>query len=259
MTIAYYTRVSTDKQDPDRQVEEIRSHLGDESFRNARAYADIASGARDSREEFQQLWADVENGDIDRVVTYEMSRLSRRLSTAADFMETCAKNGVALETVNDLFPNLRGGGEDDIWDELLAKFSAWMMEFEREMTRERVRSGVQNAIAEGKWVGRPPFGFETDEDGYLRVNPDEYTRMQLALETVLFSDESVHATAEKHRVPQSTLNRVVSDENRRELYLYGEGEDDRLTEAVDTGEVEHESELAELRERIEDLEQQVNH
>ena len=55
----------------------------------------------------------------------------------------------ALETLNDMFPN-RTGGEDDIWDNLMAKFSAWMMEFEREMTRKRVRSGIRQAIDEVK-------------------------------------------------------------------------------------------------------------
>lgn len=258
MTTAYYTRVSTDTQNPDRQVEEIRDHLGEVAFRDARAYADIASGTNDDREEFQQLWQDIEAGEIDRVVTWEMSRLSRRLSTAADFMESCAETGTALKTLNDMFPNLHGGGEDDIWDELMAKFSAWMMEFEREMTRERVRSGVRKAIDEGKWVGRPPYGFETDADGYLRVQADAYIRMQLAIEEVLFNDESVNSVANQYRVPQSTLNRVVDDDDRRNLYLYGEGNDDRLTSAVEEGDIENKGELADLRKRIESLEDQVS-
>lgn len=132
-----------------------------------------------------------------------------------------------------------------------------MMEFEREMTRERIESGVQNAIAEGKWVGRPPFGFETDADGYLRVDPDPYIRMQLAVEAVLVEDRSVNSVAEKYRVPTSTLNRVVTDPDRRGLYLYGESEDSRLSRAVDEGDVDHESEIGELRERIKDLEKRV--
>ena len=258
MTTAYYTRVSTDTQNPDRQIEEICDYLGEAAFRDARAYADVASGTKDDRQEFQQLWQDIKAGEIDRVITSEMSRLSRRLSTAADFMETCAKTGTALETLNDMFPNLHGGGEDDIWDELMAKFSAWMMEFEREMTRERVRSGVRKAIDEGKWVGRPPYGFETDGAGYLRVQADEYIRMQLAIEEVLFNDESVNSVANQYRVPQSTLNRVVDDEDRRNLYLYGEGNDDRLTSAVDEGDIEDKGELADLRKRIEALEDQIS-
>ena len=257
MTTAYYVRVSTEKQDPDRQVEEIRNYL-EIDLADAEAYADVASGAKDDREDFRRLWDDVEAGRVDRVVAYEMSRLSRKLSTTAEFMELCARGGVALETINDMFPNLRGGGQDDIWDELMAKFSAWMMEFEREMTRERVRSGVENAIAEGKWVGRPPFGFETDEDGYLRVLPDEFIRMQLALEETLVDPErSANSIAEEFRVPRSTLNRAAGDEERRRLYLYAEAEDDRLDEALASADLEVEAELSRLEERIATLEEQV--
>lgn len=256
MTTAYYVRVSTDKQDPDRQVEEIREYL-DVPLDDVQAYADIASGAKDNREDFQALWSAVEAGEVDRVVAYEMSRLSRRLSTAAEFMETCAEHGVALETINDMFPNLRGGGEDDIWDELMAKFSAWMMEFEREMTRERVRSGVQNAIDAGKWVGRPPYGFETDDEGYLRVQPDKFIRMQLAIEEALFGEQSVNAVADEYRVPGSTLNRAVSDEDRRRLYLYGESEDERLGGAVDEADVDAEATVSELEERLSELEAEI--
>lgn len=53
----------------------------------------------------------IEAGEIDRVVAWEMSRLSRRLSTAARFMELCAEHAVALETINDMFPNLQGAAK----------------------------------------------------------------------------------------------------------------------------------------------------
>jgi len=258
-TIAYYVRVSTNRQNPDRQLREIREYLGDEQFRAARAYSDIGvSGAKDDREEFQRLWNDVEAGEVDRVVSWEMSRLSRRLSTAAEFMELCADEAVALETLNDMFPNLRGGGEDDIWDEMLAKFSAWMMEFEREMTRERIVSGVHNAIEEGKWVGRPPYGFETDEDGHLRVEPDEFVRMQLAIEDVVHGDaESASEAAEERRVPDSTLYRVLDDPERRELYLLGEHDDPRVAGAVEESGTDPAEAFADLEARIAELEAQV--
>jgi len=46
----------------------------------------------------------------------------------------------------------------------MAMFSAWMMEFEREMTLKRVRSGIRQTIDEVIWVGRPPYGFVTDPE-----------------------------------------------------------------------------------------------
>lgn len=62
-------------------------------------------------------------------------------------------------------------------DEMIGGFVAWMMDFNRQMTIERVRSGVRKAINEAKWVGRPPYGFETDDNGYLVIKMDEYLKM----------------------------------------------------------------------------------
>lgn len=230
---AYYGRVSTTKQDPDRQVEMIRGHLGEEKFREARAYVDVGSGARDDREEFQRLISDIESGLVDEVHTVEVSRLSRRLSTAADFIDLCVEHEVSLTTLADSFPDLKGDG--DVFDKLMGQLTAWMMEYEREMIRERVQSGVTRAIERGKWVGRPPYGFETDSEGYLQVKPDDYTAMQTAIEMAQdpTNDESVNAIARACNVPQSTLNRTLKDDEKLALYVDGEADDDRLASALD--------------------------
>lgn len=48
---------------------------------------------------------------------------------------------------------------------------------ERKMIRSRVQEGIDGAIAEGKRVGRPPFGY-TVEDEFLQQVPSEYIRAQ---------------------------------------------------------------------------------
>jgi len=258
MTTAIYIRVSTDHQDPDRQFSEIRDYLGDDAFDAAEVYADRGvSGAVDQRDDFQRLWGDVESGKIDRVVTWEVSRLSRRLSTVAEFLELCAETETALKTLNDMFPELRGGGKDDVWDRLMAKLAGWMMEFELEMTRERIKSGVERARQEGKWVGQPPYGFGIDGDGYLFVeDPDELVRMQEAMADALTSpDESINSIANKWRVPDSSLRRYLDDEDRRSLYLWGETTDDRIEAALADSRLADapEDRVGKLESMIEDL------
>ena len=231
--IAYYARVSTTKQSNDRQLEMIRDHLGEEAFRAARAYVDVGSGASDDREDFRALVDDIEAGLVEEVVTVEVSRVSRRLSTAANFIDLCVKHEVALTTLGDSFPDLKGDG--DVFDKLMGQLTAWMMEYEREMIRERVQSGVNRAIERGKWVGRPPYGFQTDEKGYLQVKPDDYTAMQAAIEMAQdpTNDESVNAIARACNVPQSTLARTLKDDEKLALYVDGEAEDHRLATALD--------------------------
>lgn len=230
---AIYTQVSTTKQDEDHQVEALRDHLGDDAFRDARKYSDVGSGGDDSREDFQRLRNDIEAGEVDQVFAYEISRVSRRLATASDFIDLCVETGTGLETIGDGFPTL--SGEDSRMDALVAQMVTWALNFEHEMIKGRVQSGVHNAMEQGKWVGRPPFGFQTDSEGYLQVKSDDYVAMQTAIETAQSpeNDESVNAVARACNVPQSTLSRVLKDDEKLALYADGETDDARLATALD--------------------------
>lgn len=254
-TTAVYLRVSTRTQSTDRQRSEIEDFLEGDVFVESEVYVDVASGADDSRSEFNRLEEDIEIGEIDHVVTYEMSRLSRRLTTTADFIDLCVENEVALTTTNDGFPNLSGDG--NVGDALIGKLFGWLMEFELQMIRERVQSGVNRAIETGKWVGRPPYGFTTDDGGYLVINSEDYTAMQMAVESALLNpQQSVNSIARTYGVPQSSLDRVYKDEERRELYLSGETDDERLSIALCKG-APRQSELSDLEARLIELESKM--
>ncbi len=53
---------------------------------------------------------------------------------------------------------------------MLAHFLAAIAEFERELIRERVRSGLANAKAKGKPLGRPPVAASRVDKGLLLLN-----------------------------------------------------------------------------------------
>jgi DNA invertase Pin-like site-specific DNA recombinase len=253
---AVYLRVSTRKQSTERQRKEIEDFLDDDVFTAAEVYVDIASGADDSRPDFQRLQADIESGAIEHVVCYEMSRISRRLTTTADFIDLCVNHEVALTTTNDGFPNL--SGEGNVADALVGKLFGWLMEFELQMIRGRVQSGVTRAIEAGKWVGRPPYGFTTDNNGYLVVDREDYLAMQMAVETVILNPErSVNSIARAYGVPQSSLDRIYKSEDRRSLYLYGDSADDRLSTAVENTDPRTHK-LTSIEDRLAELESQLD-
>ena len=248
---AIYARVSTETQSLDRQLEACLDVAGDDPV----IYSDVASGADLDRDQMNQLIDDIEAGVIAEVVTWEISRISRSLSFTADFIELCIEYNTSLRSLNDMFPTIRGEG--DIMDEMMAKFAAWMTEFEREMIRLRVQSGVDRAIEQGKWTGRPPYGFTTNDDGYLRIDQEDYVAMSVALESVLTGEMSINEAARHLGVPKSTLSRTKNNEDRRKLYLYGDSDDDRFTEALDESGISPQNELAELQERIEKIEKEI--
>jgi DNA invertase Pin-like site-specific DNA recombinase len=163
MQIAAYVRVSTDDQNEDRQMRAIREkYTGPERNHEIEWYCDLGeSGASTSRREYRRLREHVAEHDV--VVIHELDRLGRSFAALAGFIEDLREKGVDIDLVNQLIGTV---GEDD-W---IAEMMLNMMVFadaERKIICSRVQEDIDAAIADGKRVGRPPFGY-TVEDGFLR-------------------------------------------------------------------------------------------
>ncbi len=50
--------------------------------------------------------------------------------------------------------------------------AATFAELEAEIKRDNIREGIAASRAQGKWHGRPPFGFDVGSEGYLTPNED---------------------------------------------------------------------------------------
>jgi hypothetical protein len=107
-----------------------------------------------------------------------------------------------------------------------------LAKIEHQQKLQRIQSGIRAAQDAGKWTGRPPHGFEVGDDGRLHVDVEEFLMTREALARVVHG-ESRAKVAEDTGIPQSTLTRLY--DNRRDLYLAGEGEsyDERVDCAVE--------------------------
>lgn len=257
--IAIYARVSTDQQDATRQVEDCQ-RIAERRDATISLYVDRGvSGAEFDRPEFQQLIHDVEQGGIDTVLATEASRIGRSFLQTAEFIHLCYEHGVKFEVLDGSFPTVDPADEDEMAKKY-AELMAWAADLERYFLRKRVQSGVDRAQRAGKWTGRPPYGFTTRE-GYLVVEPEDYLRMQAALELLETDSGTTLTSIARHSgIPKSSLSRVHNDREHRRLYLYGETSDDRVERALGDADpdVEQHSELTELRDRIETLEARQN-
>jgi DNA invertase Pin-like site-specific DNA recombinase len=79
---------------------------------------------------------------------------------------------------------------------------------ERKMIRSRVQEGIDAAVADGKRVGRPPFGY-TVEDGFLQQTPSEYVRAQTFIREVRKGREK-YATAAFFEIPDSAIQSILA-------------------------------------------------
>ncbi|RLM41474.1 resolvase [Haloarcula sp. Atlit-47R] len=230
--IGIYARVSTTDQDPQRQLDELRAFAQDTyDGPEIHEYADIISGTETDRgDEYQRLRGDIEAGHLDTIVVHELSRLSRLgAGEIHEFLEFCLSHETGIQ---DLEVGLEISLDDDLVDRAVSQLIAGVMgdlaRVEHKQKLRRIQSGIDAAKDAGRWTGRPPAGFDI-EDGYLRVNADEFLTVRRALERVEQGYTYAEA-ADGTPVAESTLRSLHND--RRDLYFYGEATDDRLQAAV---------------------------
>jgi DNA invertase Pin-like site-specific DNA recombinase len=133
--------------------------------------------------------------------------------------EIVQDHGVGLHVRNDQL-EVEPGDELTMRNKMLLNVLAWSAELEAKKIQENTRAGLAAAEAAGKWVGRPPYGFSTDDDGYLQPNENFGNARDaiIAVEEKGWSDRK----ASRHSgVPRRTVPNVVE---RQELYLeeYGD-------------------------------------
>ncbi|GAB3680003.1 hypothetical protein GCM10028857_02110 [Salinarchaeum chitinilyticum] len=123
----------------------------------------------------------------------------------AGFVEDLREKGIDIDLVNQPIGTV---GEDDWMAEMMLNMMMVFADAERKMIRSRVQEGIDAAIADGKRVGRPPFGY-TVEDGFLQQIPAEYVRAQTFIREVRKGREK-HATAAFFEIPESAVQSVLA-------------------------------------------------
>lgn len=145
-----YARCSTNesKQDINRQIRELKN-LGasDETI-----YLEYASGTKADRREFNKLLNIVVPGDA--IVTTEVSRLSRSTKQLIELIDFIRDNKLKL-IIKDSMTIDCTNGELDPMTKAFLQISGVFAELERDIISQRVKSGMKNAKAKGKVLGRP--------------------------------------------------------------------------------------------------------
>jgi len=251
-TVAIYARVSTSRQDPERQISDLEEFV-DREYPDAeqQRFVDIISGTTEGGgEEYQRLRDCIEAGEIDVVVLHELSRLSRLGGGEIhSFIQFALEHDTSIR---DLEVGLSIDVDDSMVDRAVTQMIANLMgdlaRIEQTQKVRRIQSGIAAAQDAGKWTGRPPRGFNV-EDGRLRVDVEEFLRVRSAVERVA-AGETATDVAEDVGLPATTLRELYRE--RSELYLRADADDDRVDAAL--GDIRP---LDEPRAEPEDLDERV--
>ena len=175
-----YARCSTneDRQDINRQIRELKEFgATDETI-----YLEYASGTKTDRIEFNKLLNIVKPGDT--ITTTEVSRLSRSTKQLCEIIELAQLK--QLKLIIGAFVVDCSKGELDPMTEGMLKMMGVFAEMERNMISQRVKSGIENAKAKGKVIGRPSTTKEDIPESFLkhykmfkdkRINKSEFSRI----------------------------------------------------------------------------------
>ena len=143
-----YARCSTNetKQDINRQVRELKAAGAEE------IYLEYEPG--DSREKPQQeaMFANAQAGDT--IITLEVPRLARSTQQLCEIIDRVRERRLCLVIVGSITLDCREGRADPM-SEAFLQMAGVFSQLELSMIRERVRSGMANAKAKGKQIGRP--------------------------------------------------------------------------------------------------------
>ena len=169
--VVILARVSTDKQEYERQLVELREYCGRVGWEVVKEFANKVSGAKkiEDREEILNLIEYVRANEVKRVVCLEISRLGRNTLEALKVIQILNENGVSLFVKNYNLETLTPDGKVNPVASLICTILLEIASMERQTIKERMASGREMYIAkcrkEGIKMGRPS-SYRKTEDTY---------------------------------------------------------------------------------------------
>jgi DNA invertase Pin-like site-specific DNA recombinase len=148
---AIYCRVSTSDQGCQRQETELIALASKAGYTVAGIWKETASGSKTDRQQRQQVLKLAQARKIDLILVTELTRWSRSMLDLFHTLNDLQSWGVGLIAQTGLQFDL-----STPQGKLIATLMSGFAEFERDLLRERVRSGVQAAQARGVVFGRKP-------------------------------------------------------------------------------------------------------
>ena len=151
MRTIIYTRVSTDTQNHDSQLQELRDYCTRRGWTTPEEISDVVSGTKTSRAGLDRLTALVRRGKVDIVVCFKLDRLGRSLSHLATLIGEFTAHNVALVVPAQGIDTSGANSAARLQLNILCAVA----EFERDLIRERTLAGLVAARKRGARLGRP--------------------------------------------------------------------------------------------------------
>ena len=163
--VCIYARVSTQSQDYQRQLSELREYATRMNYEVVKEFSEKISGAKAiaERQALTELLDYAAANRIDKVLVYECSRISRRAIDFLQVIEQLTQMKVSVYILQNGLETLMADGSVNPIAQLVLGIIGQFNSMERSLIRSRMSSGYQHFRSNGGKVGRKEGYKKSDE------------------------------------------------------------------------------------------------
>lgn len=199
LRVAAYCRVSTDSNDQSNSFEGQQRYFKEYIKRNpewnlVKIYADKGVSGTDTkrRKEFNQMITAAKSGNIDLIITKEVSRFARNTLDTLQYTRDLKQIKVGVLFMNDNINTMDADGE------LRLTIMASIAQEESRKISERVKWGQKQRMQQGIVFGRDMLGYDV-QDGKLFINKAGAEIVQLIFHKFVEEGKGTHIIARELR------------------------------------------------------------
>ena len=174
--VVLYCRVSTKDQNCERQISELKEITKNHNYHIIDEYIDTGfSGSMKNRPELDRMMKDAFSKKFEMVMTLELSRMGRSTKNLLEIVEKLKEKDINLFIANQQIDTSTPSGS------MFFTIASAFATYERDLIRERVISGLQNAKKKGVVLGR-----KTNLNGITKNKIIEMKSQNIGLKKIAF-------------------------------------------------------------------------
>lgn len=169
--VVIYARYSSDMQREESIDAQIR-YCKEEIERNPNMvligvyYDEALSGKFDDREDFQVMISDARAGKFDRIMVHKFSRFARNQYDSVIYKKVLRDIGIRVVSATQKVDDTPEGQMTEAIIEVLDQY------YSANLAEEVLKGMRENALKGQSTGGRPPLGYQYDENGFLEINKE---------------------------------------------------------------------------------------
>lgn len=155
--VCILVRVSTTKQDYTRQITDLQNYCQQMNYEVVHVIKSIVTGntTNRNRDDITELLEVAKTGVFKKVVVTEISRIGRRPAEIRKVLDQLHALNIPVVFRQLGVQSLDDEGREGLISRLIVSIHSEIAQNERDVLSERVKSGLANARARGKVIGRP--------------------------------------------------------------------------------------------------------